>query len=177
MIVDGKLTDWFKVVVGVRQGCLLSLTLFNLFLEFVMDGLQELQASVSFDNQLCMDVRYVDNTTLVAAVFEKLQLSTDQLQEACLKYGMKINVVKCNAITPNQEPITIEGNNIETVNNFTFLGSNVPGTTADVKRRISLANIAFGKLKKNVWSRKDITVSLKIRLYKAPYTANCNIKC
>ncbi|XP_066925921.1 uncharacterized protein [Clytia hemisphaerica] len=89
--VDGKLTNWFEVTVGVRQGYLLSPTL-NLFLEFVMDELQELQEATILNNGLCIDVRYADDTTLIASVYEKLQLSTNQLQDACLKYGMKINM-------------------------------------------------------------------------------------
>ena len=132
-----------------------------------MDELEHLQESPTLDNHLCIDIRYADDTTLIAAVFEKLQLSTDQLQQACLKYGMKINAGKCKAISINQRPIKVDGNDVETVNDFIFLGSNVPSTTVDVKRRISLANTAFGKLKKNIWSRNDVPVTLKMRLYKA----------
>ena len=160
--VDGKMTDWFEVTVGVRQGCLLSPTLFNLFLEFVMDELQDLQNSASFNDQLCIDVRYADDTTFIAAIFEKLQLSTNQLQEACNKYGMKINASKCKAITASPISISISNNNVETVQDFIFLGSNVPSTSADIKRRISLANIAFGRLKQNIWSRRDVSIALKI---------------
>ena len=73
---------------------------------------------------------------------------------------------KCKAITQNPENVKINDENVETVNNFIFLGSNVPNTSADVKRRIFLANVAFGKLQKNIWSRGDISIALKVRLYK-----------
>ena len=89
VIVDGLLTEWFSVSVGVRQGCLLSPTLFNLFLDFVMDELKCLQEHGTLENDLNFDARYADDTTLIVAVFEKLQLATDQLKEACKNMGWK----------------------------------------------------------------------------------------
>ena len=167
VMIDGRLTKWFEVTVGVRQGCLLSPTLFNLFLDFAMMELKCLQDRVSLDNDLCFDVRYADDTTLVAAVFDKLQLSTDQLLSACQKYGMKVNVSKCKVISLHPNPVIICNNAVESVEEFTFLGSVVPTTSSDIRRRVALANSAFGRLKKNVWSRKDVSTSLKLRLYKA----------
>ena len=89
--IDGNLTAWFKVKVGVRQGCLLSPTLFNIFLEFVFEELTSLDNSFLIRNEFSADIRYADDSTLISAVFEKLQLSTKELEEACLKWGMKMN--------------------------------------------------------------------------------------
>ena len=77
VVVDGLLTEWFSVSVGVRQGRLNSPNLFNLFLDFVVDELKCLQEHVTLDYELNFDERYVDDTTLIAGVFEKLQLITD----------------------------------------------------------------------------------------------------
>ena len=74
VVVDGLLNKWFSVSVGVRQGCLLSPTLFNLFLDLVMDEIKCLQDRVRFDKDLNFDARYSDDTSLIAALFEKLQL-------------------------------------------------------------------------------------------------------
>ena len=167
IIVDGKLTEWFKVAIGVRQGCLLSPTLFNLFLDFVMEELTSVQDRATFDNDLSIDVKYADDTTLIAAKFDTLQQTTQQLELACLKYGMRVNADKCKTITSDQNPLMISNSVVEAIEQFTFLGSVVPDTTSDIKRRIALANAAFGKLKNNIWSRKEISPNLKIRLYKA----------
>ena len=148
--VDGLLTEWFSLGVGVRQGCLLSPTLFNLFLDFVMDELKCLQEHVTLDNDLNFDARYADDITLIAAVFEKLQLATNQLQEACKKYGMKIDTDKCKVVSNSHTNITIENENVENVEEFKFLGSVIPNSSLDVKRRIAAANSAFGRLKKSV---------------------------
>ena len=167
LTIDGNLTSWFKVNVGVSQGCLLSPTLFNIFLEFVLDELKSLDESFVLKNDLSIDIRYDDDSTLLSAIFEKLKLSTAELEAACLKWGMKINVGKCKVISNDQRNIMIEGNPGDKVTEFTFLGSVIPGSGSDVKRRIMLASSAFGRLKESIWSKKDISRNLKMRLYQA----------
>ena len=108
VVVDGLLNEWFSVSVGVRQGCLLSPTLFNFFLDLVMDETKCLQDRVRFDKDLNFDARYPDDTSPIAALFEKLQLATDQLQGACNKYGMKINTEKSKVISDSTPNLAIE---------------------------------------------------------------------
>ena len=81
-------------MVGVRQGCLRSPSLFNLYLEFVMKGVQNLGSGIQMGNMSINNVRYADDTTLMEMVFDKLQISTDALEEGCSKWGMEINPVK-----------------------------------------------------------------------------------
>ena len=77
-------------------------------------------------------------------------MATDQLQEACKKYRMKINTNKCKTISSNPINITIENENIEVAEEFKFLGSIVSNLSHDVKRRIAMTNSVFGRLKNNV---------------------------
>ena len=56
--IDGKLTEWFAVNVGVCQGCILSPTLFNVFLGYVMDKVKSLLGDLEFDDTLSTGVRY-----------------------------------------------------------------------------------------------------------------------
>ena len=62
---------------------------------------------------------------------------------------MKINAQKCKMISPNQDSLTIDDCEVENVSEFTFLGSVVPGSSADVRRRIALASSAFERLRED----------------------------
>ena len=167
VVINGRITEWFKVEVGVRQGCLLSPTLFNIFLEFVMNEVVSAKHELKLNNDLATNIRYADDTTLISAIFEKMQMSTKELENACKKFGMKINGSKCKILSPCNDEINIDGSAVEHVGEFVFLGSVVPDTSRDVQRRLSLASQAFGRLKNNIWSRKDISKALKARLYRA----------
>ena len=94
VVIDGQITDWFSVNVGVRQGCLLSPTLFNIFLEYVMKELKSIQCTLELKDDISLDIRYADDTTLISAIFTKLQLSTEEMETALKKWGMKINADK-----------------------------------------------------------------------------------
>ena len=91
VVIDGQITSWFKVDVGLRQGCLLSPTLFNIFLEFVMKEVKYVEKTLTLSPELSLDIRYADDTTLLSVIFDKLALTTKQLDDACRKWGMKIN--------------------------------------------------------------------------------------
>ena len=167
VMVNGKVTEWFDVIVGVRQGCLLSPSLFNLFLELVMKDVQSLDSGIEMGNMHMNNIRYADDTTLVEMVFEKLQISTNALEDACRKWGMKINPTKCKVMSGDPRDITLDSTPIDKVNSFVFLGSNVPTVEDDVKRRTRLAAWSFGRLKNTIWSNHDISRSLKVRIYRA----------
>ena len=164
IIVNGRLTEWFQVTIGVRQGCLLSPTLFNLFLEFLMKEIRCLQEDITLNEDLCCDIRYADDTTLISATFELLQLSTMQLENACRKYGLKINGDKCKIMSQDANDITIDSKVVGKVTKFNFLGSTIPGTTSDVDKRLAMAYTSFGKLSKTVWSNRNFSIKLKLRL-------------
>ena len=167
VVIDGNLTKWFHVLVGVRQGCLLSPTLFNIFLDFVMAELKSIQTSLQLTENLSCDIRYADDTTLIATVFEKLKLSTAELEQSCEKWGVKINSAKTKLISTVQGEISINNQIIENVNSFVYLGSVIPNTADDVIRRIALAAQAFGRLNEVIWRNRDISLPLKTRLYGA----------
>ena len=85
VLINNSLTECFKVMIGVRQGCIISPTLSNIFLDFVMAELKSLRDELHLDEKLSTDCRYADDTTVTTAIFEKLKLSTHELEKACSK--------------------------------------------------------------------------------------------
>ena len=150
-----------------------SPSLFNPFLEFVMKDLQILDSGIQMGDMRINNIRYADDTTLMDLVFEKLEISTNELEKACSRWGMKINPSKFKIMSQDKRHITLNDAIINKVDDFVFLGSNVPSVVADVKRRTRLAAWAFGRLKNAIWTNQDITRSLKVRIYRAESWTLC----
>ena len=122
-------TDWFQIGKEVHQGCILSPYLFNLDAEYIMrnTGLDEAQAGIKIARRNIKNLRYADNTTLMAESKEELKSLLMKVKEDSEKSGLKLNIQKLMA----SGPITsqqIDGETMETVTNFIFLGSKI---TAD----------------------------------------------
>ena len=120
-------TDWFKIEKGVQQGHLLSLCLFKLYAEHFMRNarLHALQAGIKIGRRNINNLRYVDDTTLMAKREGELKSLLMRLKEESERAGLRLN----NKKKPNimtSSPITswqIEGEKVETVPDFLFLGS------------------------------------------------------
>ena len=119
------------------------------------------------NENLSFSLKYADDTTLFALKLEKLQEATTELQQACSKWGMKVNIDKCKVLTNKNDNILIEGKQLENVDSFVYLGSVVPNVSEDVDRRICLASSTFGRLRKSIWNKRCISIKLKMRLYRA----------
>ena len=89
-------TDWFQVGKGVRQGCILSLYLFNLYAEYIIGktGLVEAQAEIKISGRNSNNLRYADDTTLMAGSEEKLKNLLIKVKEESEKVGLKLNIQK-----------------------------------------------------------------------------------
>ena len=120
-------TDWFQIGKGVRQGCILSLCLFNLYAEYLMrnTGLDEAQAGIKIGERNINNLRYTDDTTLMAES-EELKTLLMKVKEEGEKVGLKLNIQKMKIMASG--PITSWEIDGETVRNFIFLGSKI---TAD----------------------------------------------
>ena len=97
-------TDWFQIGKGVRQGCILSPCLFNFYAEYIMRnaGLEEAQAGIKITRRNINNVRYADDTTLMAESEEELKSLLLKVKEENEKVGLKFNIqnIKLMASSP-----------------------------------------------------------------------------
>ena len=116
------MTDWFKIGKGVHQGCILSPCLFNLYAEYIMRnaGLDESQAGIQIARRNINNLRYADDTTLMAES-EELKSLLMKVKEESGKVGLKLNIQKAKIMASG--PIIswqIVAETVETVSNFIF---------------------------------------------------------
>ena len=98
-------TDWFQIGKGVRQGCLLSPSLFNFYAEYIMRNaeLEEAQAEIKIARTNINNLRYADDTTLMAES-EELRSLLMKVKEESEKVGLKLNIQKTKIMASG--PIT-----------------------------------------------------------------------
>ena len=116
-------TDWFQIRKRVHQGCMLSPCLFNLNAEYIMRNarLDEAQAGIKMAGKNINNLRYADNTTLMAESEEQLKSLLMKVKEESEKVGLKINIQKTKTMASS--PITlwqIDQETVETVSDYFF---------------------------------------------------------
>ena len=124
-VKTGHETVWFQIGKGVRQGCILSPCLFNFYADFIMKnvGLEEAQAGIKIARRNSNNLRYGDDTTLMAESEEELKSLLMKVKEESEKVGLKLNIQKTTIMASG--PITswqIDGETMEKVTNFIFRG-------------------------------------------------------
>ena len=97
-------TDYFQIGKGVRQGCILSPCLFNLYAEYINAGLEEAQAGIKIAGRNINNLRYADDTTLLAESEEELKSLLMIVKEESEKVGLKLSIKKSKIMASG--PIT-----------------------------------------------------------------------
>ena len=111
-------TDWFQIGKGFCQGCIVSPCLFNLYAEYIMRnaGLEEEQAGIKIARRNINNLRYADDTTLMAESEKELKSLLMKVKEGSEKVGLKLNIQKIKIMASG--PITsweVDGETVETV--------------------------------------------------------------
>ena len=145
-------TDWFHIGKGVCQGCILSPCIFNLYAEYLMRNarLDKAQAGIKIARRNINNLRYADDTTVMAGNKEELKSLLMKVKEESEEADLKLNIQKTKIMLSG--PITswqIDGETVETVTDFIFFGSiiTVDGEfSLEIKRCLLLGRKAMTNL-------------------------------
>ena len=140
-------TDWFQIGKGVQKGCILSPCLFNFCAEYIMRnvGLDEAQAGIKIAGRNINNLRYADDTTLLAESEEELKSLLMKMKNESEKAGLKLNIEKTKIMA--SVPITswqIDGETVERMADF-FGGSSKIAADGDCSHEIKI-HFLEGKL-------------------------------
>ena len=158
-----------KIGKGVHQDCILSPGLFYLYAEHIKGNvaLDEAQAGIEISGRNINNLRYADDTTLMAKSEEKLKSLLMKVKEESEKVGLKLNIQKTKIM--GFGPITSWEINGETVSDFIFEGSKITADgdcSHEIKRRLLLEGKVMTNLD-SIFKSRDITLPTKVRLVKA----------
>ena len=153
-------TDWFQIGKGVRQGCILSPCLFNLYAEYIMRnaGLEEAQSGIKISGRNISNLRYADDTTLMAESEEELKSLLMKMQVESEKVGLKLNI-QITKIMASGPIISweIDGETVETVSGFILGGSKITADgdcSHEIKTRLLLGRKAITILRQHIKKRR-----------------------
>ncbi|MCH9665805.1 MAG: hypothetical protein K0U41_08180 [Gammaproteobacteria bacterium] len=170
--LDTEMSGYTKIERGVRQGCVFSPDLFNLYSEMI---LRELEGMAGFivGGVNINNLRYADDTVLLAESEEELQDLLDKVVDESKKKGLTINSKKnkteCMVVSKGESPrceLKIGDITIQKIKKFNYLGSMITEDgrcDTEIRRRIGIAKDSFQKLNKILKDRK-LTMGTKIRV-------------
>ncbi len=170
--IEGEISDFVKIERGVRQGCVFSPDLFNLYSEKI---LRELDGVAGFiiGGHNANNLRYADDTALLADSEEKLQTLLNKVVEESKKKGLSINCKKteCMVVSKTISPqcqLHIGETIIKKVKSFNYLGSLITEDgkcDSEIRRRIGFAKDVFQRLG-NVLKNNNISMDTRKRILK-----------
>uniref|UniRef100_A0A3B3HTA8 Reverse transcriptase domain-containing protein n=1 Tax=Oryzias latipes TaxID=8090 RepID=A0A3B3HTA8_ORYLA len=190
-------SDAFSVGHGVKQGCVLAPTLFNIFLTAVLQSMPEelgdlfirtrsdgdlfnlrrLKAKNKTRELLIQELLFADDSALVTQSLQAMQELLTAFAEASARFGLTINIKKTEVLIQdthnaklNPRTVLLNGTPLAEVDKFSYLGSTISNSGSidtEISKRIQSAASAFGKLRSRLWDQRGIHLKTKIKVYRA----------
>ena len=192
--VDGATTPEIEVINGLRQGCTIAPTLFNLYFNFVMEQWRKrsqpfgVEVLYKYGGKLVgertrrplkttvTELQFADDAAIVGSSREEIERAARTLDEVASEWGLTLSLPKTKLLVSgvwnedDLQPITIRGDSIEVVPDFRYLGSIVEAhgeVLKDVEDRIARASRAFGALCRPVFQDRSLSLRTKRMVYRA----------
>ena len=172
VITEEGAGPWFDIMSGVKQGCVMSGFLFILVIDWIMrQTVKQQNTGIQWTlAEKLEDLDYADDIVTTSSSWNHAQQKVTRLSENGLKTGLKINKEKTKTIrinSRNANPIVLDGDDVEDVETFKYLGAYVDktgGANYDIRCRIGQASSAFKRFTK-VWNSSSYWRRTKIRLF------------
>ena len=172
---DGQQGEWFQIVTGVRQGCLLSPLIFLLVVDWILKrSTSNNECGLPWnEGQTLTDLDFADDIAVLEKTRKGMQELISRVEMEAGTVGLRMNAGKTKVMMighvdpgPN---IQAEGSTIEEVTEFCYLGSVLSHDSScdkDIKTRLGKANSNFGRLH-SIWRSKTLSIKIKVRLYES----------
>ena len=191
--VVGQVSESFSVTNGVKQGCVLAPTLFAIFLSAMLDeasldvgdgvyvqsrqsadlfNVAHFRAKTKTTRILMRELLFADDSALVVHSAEEMQKIVDAFSDASKRFCLKITTKKPEVLyQPNytrarEEDIMIDGNKLNSVLEFTYLGSTITSNGCiddEIQKRLAKAIASFGRLRQRLWNNHHVSMPVKAR--------------
>ena len=170
--IQGELSPYTEIERGVRQGCVLSPYLFNIYTEFIFRKTQDLPG-IKIGGRSLNNLRYADDTVLLTEDAESLQILTNAVKNNSTSVGLDMNISKTKVMTFTRqeiEPTKIKINEkeLEEVTSFKYLGQQIMKngkSEKEINTRIAIAKSQFSQLS-NILTSQRTTLTTRLRILK-----------
>ena len=168
-------SEWFPVKKGVRQGCVMSPWLFNVYMDrIVREAKERFSGGVKLEESNVQFLLFADDLILVAEREEDVENNLNILDEVMAKWSMKVNWGKTKALVVKRGGgscnVSVKGEMVEEVKVMKYLGAlfNEEGTCEDeIESRIGATGRTIGALRQEVVDRRELSKTTKLRVYNA----------
>ena len=168
--------DWFPITTGLRQGCVMSPSLFNVYMDAMMRKVTEGEAGgVMVGSERVVDLDFADDVALLADTWVVMVGMVMRMEEVTQRFGINISAKKSEILyigrgegDVRMEDMELREQRMKQVEEFVYLGSVFTSDgkfVQDIERRRAGATRAFGTLRRRLWGRRDVSLKVKMKVF------------